>query len=223
MTIGEAISQVKTEHRAYSDDSMLTDRFIWNKIQAKTMMLLKQRNDQFKLNNNNFLYSVLDCVEMELVDSVTCCKEIPACEILRSKKPLPKIAESNLSSVVKGIYTLDTSERIDFVNVNDVVRLSKSKYKPKGIKAFIRNNYLYIPFRKYPKAVTIEAFFEDPMDVILFNECIQKDHCMRMQDVEWKAPSDLQSVIFAEVGKEILAFFAQINPDENADKNELSK
>lgn len=223
MTIGEAISQVKLENRAYSDDSMLTDRYIWHKIRNKTILFLKQRNDKFHLNNNNFLYTVLDCVEMELVDSVTCCQEIPACKILRSKNPIPKIAESNFSSVIKGIYTLDSSQRLDFVSINDVVRLSKSKYKPSGIKAFIKNNYLFIPFKEYPKAVTIEAYFEDPLEVALVNECGAKDGCLAYQDMEWKAPSDLQGTILAEVTKEIINFFDRITTDENTDKNEQMK
>ena len=143
MTIKAAISQVKSDNKAFSDDSMLTNRFVWSKIQSKTLFFLKQRNDRFNLNNNNFLYSVLDCVEMEMVNSINCCKEIPACEILRSVEKLPKIAESNLTSIIKGIYNLDNSERIDFVSINDVIRLSNSKYKPKGIKAFIKDEYLF--------------------------------------------------------------------------------
>ena len=90
MKISEAISLVKSENQAFSDDSMLTDRFIWSKIQAKTLFFLKQKNDKFNLNNNNFLYSVLDCLEMELVNSIDCCKEIPSCEILKSKIKLQK-------------------------------------------------------------------------------------------------------------------------------------
>ena len=84
MKISSAISQVKTDNRSFSSDSMLTDRFIWSKIQSKTLFFMKQKNDKFNLNNNNFLYTILDCLELELVDSINCCKEIPACQILRS-------------------------------------------------------------------------------------------------------------------------------------------
>ena len=223
MKISEAISLVKSENQAFSDDSMLTDRFIWSKIQAKTLFFLKQKNDKFNLNNNNFLYSVLDCLEMELVNSIDCCKEIPSCEILKSKIKLPKIAESNLSSVIKGIYNLDGSERIDFVSINDVIRLSNSRYKPKGIKAFIKDGYLFIPFRKYPKAVAIEAYFEDPMEVYMLNKCKEKDMCVNYQDLEWKCQSDLHAVVIQEVNKELFNFFNRIIPDENTDKNSQSK
>ena len=37
MKISKAVSIVKSENQAYSDDSMLTDRFIWSKIQSKTL------------------------------------------------------------------------------------------------------------------------------------------------------------------------------------------
>lgn len=223
MNIRSAISIIKSDNKAFSDDSMLTDRFIWSKIQSKTLFFLKQRNDRFNLNNNNFLYTVLDCVEMELVNSINCCKEIPACQILRSKERLPKIAESNLSSVIKGIYNLDNSEKIDFISINDVIRLSNSKYKPKGIKAFIKDGYLFIPFRKNPKAVAIEAYFENPLEVYQINKCKEQDSCISYPDLEWKCPSDLQSVIIQEVNKELSYFFNRIIPDENTDKNDQSK
>ena len=223
MTIKSAISVIKSDNKAFSDDSMLTNRFIWSKIQSKTLFFLKQRNDKFNLNNNNFLYSVLDCVDMELVNSVNCCKEIPACEILRSVEKLPKIAESNLAAIIKGIYTLDNSERIDFVTVNDVIRLTNSKYKPKGIKAFIKDEYLFIPFRKNPKAVAIEAYFENPLEVYQRNKCKEQDNCLSYLDLEWKCPSDLQSVIIQEVNKELSYFFNRMVSDENTDKNELIK
>jgi len=223
MTIKSAISIIKSDNKAFSDDSMLTNRFIWSKIQSKTLFFLKQRNDKFNLNNNNFLYSVLDCVDMEMVNSINCCKEIPACEILRSVEKLPKIAESNLASIIKGIYNLDNSERIDFVSINDVIRLTNSKYKPKGIKAFIKDEYLFIPFRKNPKAVAIEAYFENPLEVYQRNKCKEQDSCISYYDLEWKCPSDLQSVIIQEVNKELAYFFNRIVADENTDKNESSK
>lgn len=224
MNIRSAISIIKSDNKAFSDDSMLTDRFIWSKIQSKTLFFLKQRNDRFNLNNNNFLYTVLDCVEMELVNSINCCKEIPACQILRSKERLPKIAESNLSSVIKGIYNLDNSEKIDFISINDVIRLSNSKYKPKGIKAFIKDGYLFIPFRITPKAVAIEAYFEDTLEVYNRNNCKSiKDSCLSYLDLEWKCPSDLQTVVIQEVNKELSVFYHRLIPDENTDKNEQSK
>lgn len=224
MKISNAISTIKSENQAYSDDSMLTDRFIWSKIQSKTLFFIKQKNDKFNLNNNNFLYSVLDCIEMEVVNSIDCCKEIPSCEILRSKKRLPKIAESNLSAVIKGIYNLDGTERIDFVTINDVIRISKSRYKPKGIKAFIKDGYLFIPFRKNPKAVAIEAYFEDTLEVYNRNNCKSiKDSCLSYLDLEWKCPSDLQTVVIQEVNKELSVFYHRLIPDENTDKNEQSR
>lgn len=224
MTIRTAISQVKSDNKVFSDDNMLTNRFIWAKIQSKTLFFIKQKNDRFNLNNNNFLYTVLDCVEMELVNSINCCKEIPACQILRSKERLPKIAESNLSSVIKGIYNLDNSEKIDFISINDVIRLSNSKYKPKGIKAFIKDGYLFIPFRTTPKAVAIEAYFEDTLEVYNRNNCKSiKDSCLSYLDLEWKCPSDLQTVVIQEVNKELSVFYHRLIPDENTDKNEQSR
>ena len=70
MTIKSAISVIKSDNKAFSDDSMLTNRFIWSKIQSKTLFFLKQRNDKLNLNNNNFLYSVLDCVDMGVVNTI---------------------------------------------------------------------------------------------------------------------------------------------------------
>ena len=42
-------------------------------------------------------------------------------------------------------------------------------------------------------------------------------------DLEWKCPSDLQSVVIQEVNKELSYFFNRIVVDENTDKNDQSK
>lgn len=224
-TIGKAISQVKTDNRVLSIDSHITDRYIWRKINDTALLFIKQKNDRFNLNNNGFIYTTLTCVEMCLSNSIECCIDIPSCPILKSRLPIPKIAESNLGSALKGIYTLDTGERIDFITENDVVRLSKQRYKPQGIKAFIKNGHLYIPFRETPKAVVITAYFEDPMEVYFFNKCKEEeiDYCVNYQDLEWKVPSDLRNAILQETTKFILGSYQQLPSDENTNKNENLK
>lgn len=224
-TIGEAISQVKTDNKVLSVDSHISDRYIWKKINDTALLFLKQKNDRFNLNNSNFIYSTLNCVELCLVDSIDCCLDIPSCKILKSKKPIPKIAESNLGSAIKGIFTLDSGERLDYISESDVVRLSKGRYKPQGIKAFVKNGYLYIPFRETPKAVTITAYFEDPLEVYFFNECDESklNFCKSYQELEWKAPSDLRNSILQETTKFILGSYQQVPTDENTNKNENLK
>lgn len=224
-TIGSAISQVKTDNKVLSVDSHISDRYVWNKINDTALLFVKQKNDRFNLNNSSFIYTTLNCVEMCLVNSVDCCIDIPSCKILRSKKPIPKIAESNLGSALKGIFTLDSGERIEFITENDVVRLSKQRYKPQGIKAFLKNDYLYIPFRESPKAVSITAYFEDPLEIYFNNSCDDSkiDYCKNFQDIEWKVPSDLRNAILNEVTKFILGSYQQIPGDENTNKNENLK
>lgn len=228
-TIGSAISQVKTDNKVLNIDSHITDRYVWNKINDVALLYIKQKNDRFNLNNSNFIYSTLPCVEMELVSSIDCCIDIPSCQILRSKKKIPKIAESNLSSAIKGIFTLDSGERLDYINETDVVRLSKGRYKPQGIKAFVKNEYLYIPFRETPKAVSITAYFENPLEVYFFNSCEgcgqtdTLDYCKSFQELPWNVPSDLRNAILTDVTKVILGSYQQIPTDENTNKNENLK
>jgi hypothetical protein len=224
-TIGSAISQVKTDTKTFSSDSHLTDKYIWEKINDNGLLFLKQKNDRFNLSNSSFIYTTINCIEMCLVDSIDCCLDIPSCKILRSKKPIPKIAESNLAYAIKGIYTIDSGEKIDFVTENDIIRLSKTRYKSNGIKSFIKNDYLFIPFRKTPKAVAVSAYFQDPLEVYFFNECDKKilDYCTSYQDLEWKIPSDLRNAILMETVKSILGSYIQIPTDENTNKNENLK
>ncbi len=224
MKIGEAISQIKSDNRIFFDDSMMTDRFIWNKIKSHSLSFIKQKNDKFNLNSSNFIYSTLNCLEMELVNSTSCCKELPACDILRSVNKLPNIAESNTSSVMRGIFTIDSGKRVSLISINDVIRLENSKYKSKDIKAFIKNGYLFIPWRKTPKAVSIEALWENPEEVELLNKCSAIDKsCINMQDLEWKISSDLQSAVLREVNKELFTFYNRTITDENTNKNENIK
>lgn len=222
MTIAQAISQVKSDNRAFSDDSMLTDRFIWNKIKTYTLLFTKQKSDKYNLSSDN-TYSTLDCVNMELVDSTDCCKELPSCKILRSVDRLPKIADSNNGAIMKGIFTLDSGISIDYVSILDVIRMSSSRYKPQGIKAFMKDGYLFIPFRDKPKAVSVTAFFESPEEIYLINTCKKHDTCIRIQDQDWKVSSDIQGAILQEVNKELSAIFNRLQPDENTNKSEKIK
>lgn len=219
MTIGQAISQVKSDNRIFNDDSMLTDRFIWHKIKTFSQLFIKQKNDKFDLNTN-FIYSTLTCIDMIMVDSTECCPGLPACKILRSAEKIPRIVDSNSSSVMRGIYTVDSGIRIDLVTIDDIIRMNSSKYKSKGIKAFFKDDYLFIPWRENPKAVTIDAHWENPEEVFFMNECKKKDFCMSVQDMEWRVPSDIQSAVLQEVNKEIANFYSRIRPDENTNKNE---
>ena len=224
-TIGSAISQVKTDTKTLTVDSHISDRYVWEKINDSGLLFLKQKNDRFNLNNSSFIYTTIGCIEMCLVNSVDCCIDIPSCKILRSKKPIPKIAESNLASAIKGIFTIDSGERIDYVTENDIIRLSKTRYKPQGIKAFVKNGHLFIPFRETPKAVAMTAYFEDPLEVYFFNECdkTKLDYCTSYQDLEWKIPSDLRNAILQETTRAILGTYSQVPTDENTNKNENLK
>ena len=221
MKISEAVSIVRSDNKAYSDDARLSDRYIWQKIKQKTLFFIKRKNDQFNMNGS-FVYTTLDCLEMEMVDSVNCCKEIPICKILRSVVKVPKIASSDSGLIMNGMFTLD-NQGVSFITINDVGRLSKSKYKPQGIKAFIKDDYLFIPFRDTPKAVSIEAFFENPEEVYFLNECVKKDFCVNAYDMEWKAPSDIRDAILLEVNKDLFGIHNRVVNDENIDKNESIK
>lgn len=225
MTYREAISQVSSDMVITSDDTLVTYRYIWNKIKDKTHYLVKQKNDKFNLNNTSNIYTTIPYIQMDFVDSIDENIGIPSCKILRSKCRLPKIMESNYSSVMKGIYSMDNSEKITLVTVNDWIRLSKSKYKnPNALYAFINDGYIYIPGREAPRAIKIEAYFENPEDIDDFYVCQgAEEGCTTFLDLEWNVPSDLRTVILTEVNKDLMTFNRRITPDEQPNNSENIK
>lgn len=222
MNIGQVISEIKIDQRVYSDDIVLTDRYIWNKIKNKTLLFIDQRNDKFVYNHNNSMYTPI-CIEMEETVSTDCCVDIPVCPLLKSKKKIPKIAESNKSAIIKGIFSLDKRKRFVMVSLSDWIRLKRSKYKVKDNYVFMFNGYLYSDIND-ARAFIVEAYFEDVEDVPSFTcGCEESDNCYEVRDTEWKISSDLQAYVIQEVNKEISSFYQRIPQDENTNKNSTLK
>lgn len=218
MNIRAALSEIKLDQRVLSDDLIMTDRYLWNKIKNKTLLFIDQRNDKLNYNFNNNIYTPI-CMEMEITNSTECCIDIPICPLLKSKKRIPKIAESNKSALIKGIYTLDKRNKLSMVTLNDWIRLKKSKYKSKKSYVFMFDEYLYADL-DVPQAFVIEAFFENIEELPNFTcGCEEDNNCYDVLDTEWKISSDLQAYVLQEVNKDLASFYQRIPEIENTNKN----
>jgi hypothetical protein len=195
ITIGESISRVRGILKGTTEDSFLTDRFVYSIISKYTKLTLRKQQLQNQLMKHEDLFKMLSFVDLIDVDKIEAdCAGIKSnCTIKRAEKKLPKIFNGNRGPLIRKIYSIDGS--LEFVQISPAAyiaitmstnfKYNKSKYY------WFRNGYLYFPDVDI-EAVMVEALWEDSLDGFCSTE---DDECMPMQEQTIPMPDYL----FAEV------------------------
>lgn len=169
MKVGDIIQRIQSLYSkgVESDDSRLTNRHIYNKLLTVRSKLIKQDLEK-KKKFNSWDKQLLRCVELEKVPAYNCpCVLPPSCKtVLRSKYKIPEPIGGKIFSIT----TVDKSKKIDLLEKNAVNSLLGNKYTSKKMVGFFEDEYLYIINGGDLAVVTLEAVFEDPLEIEKFNE-----------------------------------------------------
>lgn len=160
-TIGEVVARLRNSIKEVSDDSVFSNRYLWNTYLTALKQLLKQDTTSGNIFSMSDVWEPI-CIELEPVNSIYCdCMYLPNnCEVYRSKVRLPKFMESNDGMIYRWLATPDLSRT--FVIVSPYQYSVKSKIKYNRTKyAFIHNGFLYTPSEKYPWLSLSAIFVED--------------------------------------------------------------
>lgn len=152
-----------------SDDSRLTRRHIFNKLQTVRAKLLTQEvNKKQKVSQWN--YQVLPCVELIKVSAHQCgCLPQLGCYYYRTKHKLPDPIVSYQAHLLQSVTTLNGEVQFAPTTWKGKKWKSGSKYTSGKPDYFIRDSYLYLTSNKNDlKIITIEGLWEDILKVDSF-------------------------------------------------------
>jgi hypothetical protein len=135
-----------------------------------------------------YVIQTLPCLELELVNPIQCCIEVPTgCMVLRSKKKIPNTIELFYT---KGINTVGPADimkpRFVLIDYSRVPYVGHGRTTKNAIYAFLYDNYLYItskdPSHLLMQRITVRGIFEDPTSLGEFINCESSGTCWSPND-----------------------------------------
>lgn len=225
-TINEIIYKVRKGIRATSDDSKLTDRFIYAILKDKRSKYIRQELNKKRLFKSMEFQS-LDCVDLTFVDASTCCNIKTGIKIQKSKIEIPEVIDTTNGLAISGVYSLDGQVRLNITTRNNFISKLSRKFKSNDNQAFFEGNTLYcMPVEQ--GAVKIMAIFENPEEVQVLNlkkcqkdDCSPKDDvCISYLDMEFPVPKYLEDTIVEDAINFLLQSYFKINPDRSNDSSD---
>ncbi len=227
MTNRAAIQRIIDGFQAYSNDSSLSKRYIYNLLRSARSELLKQEAEKKRLWNS-FTTQAINCFKLIPVDISECCDYETGCLILKSIIPLPKLIDTIFGKIITGMYDISGND-IDKTTLKDWNLVRKRKYRlASKAKWFIKNDYLYVvdindieDIEEFP--VVPEGIFEDPSAVERLNYCDELNSCtVSALDYEFNCPGYLERRIFAITAQEVARKLGIPRDDENNAREDIN-
>lgn len=231
-TIGEVVARLRSSIKEVSDDSVYSNRYLWNTYLTAMKQLLKQDTASGNIYSMSDVWEPI-CIEMEAVNSIYCnCLVLPNnCEVYRSKRKLPKFIESNDGIIYRWLATPDLSRTFVIVSpfqyeVKSKVRFNRENY------AFIHNGFLYTPKHDYPW-LSLSALFEGDLSDFNCNTSnnnptanppIDSDNneCGSKLRSKVQLPDYLEDAAIKMARSELVPI-TQLKPDEHPNANTIER
>ncbi len=224
---GYYIYKLRDLIRQKSDDSGFSNRLLFSVIKTEANDFIKQELDKKRLLRGTD-FQTLDCVKLEKSSLKVCCGiDLDTC-LMRSIDPIPSLLEANSGPAIQGIYPIDGSLKIFYGTRNDMLRKLKRDFLSPNGQAFIENGILYL-YNLDIEAVKITAFFRDPEEVSVMNECralggncndTQLLSCLNYLELDYPIPSYLENDILLAARDRFLIQYLKLPIDEENDSKE---
>jgi len=203
MLIKEIIQLIKEEYNkgVASDDSRLSNRFIYFKmLSVRNLLLKRKKNAKQQLS----MQDVTDmCLKMKEVDGIDCCDFIGSCNINRSVKKIPKILSSLYGDMIVNVSGVNYKRKIFKIDISQLPYVNTFKYAKNTAKYFISDNYLYMIGKDLPEQVRLKAVLENPLDKINCDNIDTEESCKSYLDLDFPIDgSDVHDIVTLTV-KEI--------------------
>lgn len=206
MTISDVISRIKVSNKFFSDDDLMSDRFIYNTLRTKASVLLRREINMRKLLTSDNVYRSYECVCLIPAPGAECDLN---CEIRRTKKKLPKIEEGYYSYFIQGVFNTSNSEELFPTTIRDYINHTRLRVKSNKSFYTIRNGYLYV-LNPDIEAVNIYAYFVDP---------IEADACESVYEQEFRFPEYLLGSLI-EATNQSLINYHKLQPEPHSDNED---
>jgi hypothetical protein len=222
MTVKEIISYIRGTIKEHDDDlGPYTDKYLWETFNiAKADVLSNFRLRRFNYQNpQNYIGF---CMELEKGLSHECNCITYGCEVLVTKKELPKYFSGRNTASLR-VYTLG-NKQIDIVTENEVQDvLSYDKMYKDKIVASIINNRLVIWNTLELKVIRVVALWEDITEINSVQYCNNNDptqpNCIDVYNTSIGVDKDLIYTIVRERVMALLDPTFKLQEDMNNDSN----
>lgn len=140
-------------------DAKLSKRKIYSTLYRNGLKLIDRAANDKKLTKQIDLMKPC-CLDLDRVSKIECNIDVPTtCYIYKTIEKLPKIITSSNGPLISGIYTVDSSERIEISTKASAISKVKIKGNTSAV-AYIEDEYLYLLNRKYEK-IRLVAIYDD--------------------------------------------------------------
>lgn len=222
-TIREHLSRIKNNFKLTSQDTVITNRFIYLLMKKHRDFTVKRDNLSKLLYQDN-LFQKKNFVELVDVDSVEACQVQSKCLIKRTKDKIPTLIENSYGVIIRWVGSIDHLEEIKPITSSAFQRKLRKKTSKLNKEKYYwySNGYLYFPNVEWD-AVIVDGYFEDELE----DECntssdSSTNTCVSKLDQEFKIPDYLVSSMDQMIYQD-LAMHVQIMNDEALNDNENLK
>jgi hypothetical protein len=217
-SIREHIARIKNNFKLTSEDTVVSDRFIYLLMKKHRDFVVK-RDRMSKLVYQDNLYQPLNFAELIEVDSVEACNIKTDCKIKRTKEKLPSIVENSYGVIIRWVGSLDGSSEVKHITSNAFQRKLKKKTAKFNKEKYywFSNGYLYLPNVEWD-AIKVDAYFDEDIN----NDCDEDENCKSKLDEIFRIPEYLVSSMDQLVYQD-LSVHVQLPYDEALNDNENLK
>jgi len=218
------VSDVRGSHKLLSTDGLITDRVILSEIRSNALLLIKRETNLRRLWATDTIFTTIPCLEMKCVPVSECCGYVDDCNISRSVKKLPRIAEGNYQYLIQGVYSINAmsgkAKKLKEITINRYINLLKLPIIKKEDYFWIHDGYLYIT-NPMLKAARITALFEEDVSMdIMYPDCecgtaisTLEEECVNPLDKEFPVPGYLEKQVLDLTSKKLLETYFSIKTD----------
>lgn len=216
--ISEIIQRIQSAYSkgVQSKDTRLTDRHIYSAALTARGTLIEQQANKTQYIND-WVYQTLPYVRLEKAP-ITGVNVPKSKVILKSVNPLPKLVSNISKRLIRSVTSLDGSISFSSTTFSLNKYNKGNKYTGDKSKVYVRNKYLYLTVLTQLEAISIDAIFEDPIEVYQFN--LDNDpnpcddcKCKSAYDIEFPIDRDLLGAVVRLAEPELISLFSQMTED----------
>jgi len=223
ITIGEAIQRLQSIYSqgVQSNNTRLSKRQIYSNLLSGRNTLIEQISNKNQYINA-WMYQTLHVVELEKV-SMSSVSGIGKTNVLKSKKRIPVIISDMDYELYSSVTKVDGSVNYSATTYHGDKYKVGAKYSFAKGNYYIKDGFFYMTGAEYLKGVTMNAIFEDPLEVFQFNYDNCKDcECVAAEDIEFPIDRKLLKTMM-EFAYQELVLFVQMNEDRKNNAQDDAK
>lgn len=218
----QIISEVINDLRAMTVDDRISERYVLSKLRSVNSQFLKRENDTLRLFYYDDIWTTIDCIEMEEVDTVSCLgfTNDKVTSFTRSVKPIPKMYSYKNGPMVKEVLAVDEGNVYQPSSPIDFGKVLKREFIGNLQYYWFRNGHLIIP--NGPKAVHMSACFVQQSDALELCACCDTI-CRDIMEDEFPCPEHLSFIVKEETVKNLFNFYKRNITDNVPDGDNNNK